>query len=72
VEDENKYSDKQGNVLPDAYLVPVTSTPKDLAFIVHTDIGNNFVAAVDARKKLKLGADKPLKDGAIVKIQVRR
>lgn len=71
VEDENKYSDKMGNILPDAYLVPVTTTPRDLAFLIHTDIGNNFVAAIDARKKLKLGADKPLTDGAIVKIQAR-
>lgn len=72
VEDEGKYSDKQGNVLPDAYLVPVTATPRDLAFLIHTDIGNNFVAAVDARKKLKLGSDKPLSDGAVVKIQARK
>ncbi len=71
VEDENKFSDKQGNALPDAHMVPSTTTPRELAYLIHTDIGNNFVAAIDARKKMKLAADKPLQDGAIVKIQAR-
>lgn len=72
VEDENKYSDKQGNILPDALLVPETTTPRELAYLIHTDIGKNFVAAVDARKKMKLASDKPLTNGAIIKIQAKR
>jgi ribosome-binding ATPase YchF (GTP1/OBG family) len=72
VEDENKFSDKQGNVLPDAHLVPSSTTSRELAYRIHTDIGEGFVAAIDARKKMKLGADKPLKDGAIVKIQSKK
>ncbi len=68
VEDENKYCDKKGNVLPDAYLVKKGTTAKDLAFKIHTDIGNKFIYAVDARKKIRIGADQELKDGDIIKI----
>jgi len=37
VEDENKYCDKKGNVLPDAHLVKRGATAKDLAFKIHTE-----------------------------------
>jgi ribosome-binding ATPase YchF (GTP1/OBG family) len=68
VEDENKFSDKQGRILPDAFLVKRGSTPKDLAFMVHTDIGKGFLYAVDARTKMRLGEKHELKNGDIVKI----
>lgn len=68
VEDENKFSDKKGQMLPDAFLVKKGSTPKDLAFMVHTDIGKGFLYAVDARTKMRLGDKYELKNGDIVKI----
>ncbi len=68
VEDENKYADKQGKVLPDAFLLKKGSTPKDLAFLVHTDIGKGFLYAIDARTKMRLGDKHELKNGDIVKI----
>ncbi len=68
VEDENKFSDKNGRILPDAFLVKKGSTPKDLAFMVHTDIGRGFLYAVDARTKMRLGEKHELKNGDIVKI----
>ncbi len=68
VEDENKFSDKKGKILPDAFLVKRGSTPKDLAFMVHTDIGKGFLYAVDARTKMRLGDKHELKNGDIVKI----
>lgn len=68
VEDENKFSDKNGKVLPDAFLIKKGSTPKDLAFMVHTDIGKGFLYAVDARTKMRLGDKYELKNGDIVKI----
>ena len=37
VEDENKYTDHFGRVLPDAFLVPRGSTARDLAYRVHTE-----------------------------------
>ncbi len=68
VEDEGKWTDKKGNVLPDAYLVPLGATARDLAFKVHTDLGNHFIRAVDARARRVVGADHALKAGDVVKI----
>ena len=68
VEDENHYCNKQGDVLPDAYLMKRGSTPHDLAFQVHTDIGKGFLYAVDARTKMRIKENHVLKDGDIIKI----
>ncbi|MFU8766822.1 MAG: redox-regulated ATPase YchF [Candidatus Methanoperedens sp.] len=68
VEDENKFTDKNGRVLPDAFLLKKGSTPKDLAFMVHTDIGKGFLYAVDAHTKMRMGEKHELKSGDIVKI----
>ncbi len=68
VEDENKYSDKNGRILPDAFLLKKGSSPRDLAFMVHTDIGKGFLYAVDARTKMRMGEKSELKNGDIVKI----
>lgn len=68
VEDETRWTDKQGAILPDALLVPKGSTARDLAFRVHTDLGNNFIRAIDARTKRALGADHALAAGDVVKI----
>jgi len=68
VEDENKFMDKKGNVLPDAYLVKNGSTAKDLAAVIHSDLAKGFLHAVDARTKQRIGTDHKLKDGDVVKI----
>ncbi|MDD1667462.1 MAG: redox-regulated ATPase YchF [Methanomicrobiales archaeon] len=68
VEDEHKYSDGKGRVLPDAHLMKKGSTPRDLAFRVHTDIGEGFLYAVDARTKMRVKDTHPLKDRDIIKI----
>jgi len=70
VEDENKLTDKKGNVLPDAYLMPKGSTALDLAYRVHTDIGDKFIGAIDARTKKRVGKDHLLKDGDVIRILV--
>ena len=49
VEDESRLSDKKGNVLPDAIILGKGSTPRDLAYKIHTDIGKNFIAAIDRK-----------------------
>jgi ribosome-binding ATPase YchF (GTP1/OBG family) len=71
VEDENKYCDKDGNVLPDAYLVPKGSTAKDLAYKVHTDLGDNFIRAINARTKRVVGADYELENDDVITIVSR-
>jgi ribosome-binding ATPase YchF (GTP1/OBG family) len=72
VEDENKYTDHDGRVLPDAFLVPRGSTAKQLAYRVHTDLGDNFIRAVNAKTKRTVGHDYVLQDGDVIKIVSRR
>ena len=71
VEDETHWTDKEGNVLPDAILMPRGSTAKDLAFKVHTDLGNNFIRAIDGKTRMTVGAAHVLNDGDVVKIVAR-
>lgn len=71
VEDENKLCDNDGNVLPDAYLVPKGSTAKDLAYKVHTDLGDNFIRAINARTKRVVGADYELENNDVITIVAR-
>ncbi|HOG73810.1 MAG TPA: redox-regulated ATPase YchF [Methanofastidiosum sp.] len=68
VEDESHMKDGKGNVLPDAYLMERGSTPRDLAFRIHTDIGKNFLYAVNARTKMRIKDDYELQNGDIIKI----
>jgi len=68
VEDEHGLSDKKGNVLPEAYLVKKGSTAKDLAYKIHTDLGEGFLYAIDVRKGIRIGAEHILSDGDVIKI----
>jgi ribosome-binding ATPase YchF (GTP1/OBG family) len=68
VEDEHKFADSTGRILPDAYLLKRGSTARDLAFSVHSDLGKGFLYAVDARTKLRLGEKHALNDGDIIKV----
>jgi len=68
VEDENKLIDSKGRMLPDALLMKRGSTPRDLAYQVHTDIGEGFLYAVDARIGMRIKDTLELKNGDIIKI----
>ncbi|MCD6576084.1 MAG: redox-regulated ATPase YchF [Nanoarchaeota archaeon] len=72
VEDENKLTDGKGRILPDAYLLPKGATALDLAYKIHSDIGDNFIGAIDCKTKRKIGKDTELKNGDIIKILTRR
>jgi (p)ppGpp synthase/HD superfamily hydrolase len=48
--------------------VPKGTTVKELAFKVHTDLGDKFICGVDARTKMRLSADHELKNGDVVEI----
>lgn len=69
VENEHKWSDKKGNVLPDAFLMKKGSTPHDLAYQVHEDIGRKFISAIDARTGRNVSADYVLKNNDIISIR---
>ncbi|WP_335999577.1 redox-regulated ATPase YchF [Halorientalis halophila] len=68
VQNESKWTDAKGNVLPDAFLLPEGSTPTDLAYAVHSDIGDGYLHAVDAKAGRKIGDDHELEEGDVVKI----
>lgn len=68
VEDERKLSDKAGHVLPDAYVMREGSTARDLAYKIHTDLGEGFLYAIDAKKGTRLSADYMLKNKDVIKI----
>ena len=51
--------------------MPPQSTALDLAFAVHTDIGEAFIAAVDARSHKRLGKEHELKDRDIIRIMTK-
>jgi len=68
VEDENKLTDKSGNVLPDAYVMKGGSTAIDLARTVHSQLAEGFLYAIDARSKKRVAADYVLRNRDILKI----
>jgi len=68
VEDVEKLADHKGNVLPDAYVVPYGTTARQLAYMIHTEIGESFIYAVDARGKQRIGENHVLKDRDVVSI----
>ena len=68
VQNESKWTDGTGNVLPDAFLLPRGSTPKDLAFAVHSDIGEGYIHAVNAKSSRRISDDYELAEGDVIKI----
>lgn len=68
VEDIEHLSDHNGRVLPDAYLVPYGMTARQLAYLIHTELGEGFIHAVEAREKKRIGEDHVLKDGDVLSI----
>ncbi len=69
VEDQNKLTDHEGNVLPDVFLVPSDMNVRDFASeYIHTELGKYFLYAIDVRKKQKLGEDYILKHRDVIKI----
>jgi hypothetical protein len=68
VQNESKWTDGQGETLPDAFLLPRGSTPKDLAYAVHSDIGDGYLHAVDARSNRRISESYELEEGDVIKI----
>jgi ribosome-binding ATPase YchF (GTP1/OBG family) len=71
VQDEAKWTDGDGRVLPDALLVPRGTTAKGLAYAVHSDLGDGFIRGSDGRSGRVIGAEHELEDGAVVKIHAK-
>lgn len=68
VEDSDKLTDHNGRVLPDARLVPKGTTMRELAYMVHTELGKTFIHSIDVRTRMRRGEKYILKNGDIVSI----
>ncbi len=67
----SKLADSKGNILPDCFLVPQGSTALDFAFQIHTDLGKNFVKAINAKTKQAVGKEYILKNRDGIEIITR-
>ena len=68
VEDVEHLADHNGRILPDVYLVPKGTTARQFAYIIHTELGESFIYAVDARNRKRIGEDAELKDRDVVSV----
>ena len=71
VQDETHWVDGDGNVLPDAILIPEGTTAKGLAYAVHSDLGDGFIRATDARSGRVIGADHEVQNGDVIRIHAK-
>jgi hypothetical protein len=68
----NKLTDKDGNVLPDCFLVAKGINALDFAFKVHTDIGKNFVKAINLKTKQPVAKEAPLNNNDVIEIMTSK
>ena len=68
VHDANALTDSDGNVLPDVFLVSTGTTAKEFAGVIHTDLMESFIHAIDARTKMRVSDKHVLKDRDVIKI----
>jgi ribosome-binding ATPase YchF (GTP1/OBG family) len=61
-------ADKNGNYIPDCFLLPPNSKAIDFAYTLHTDMGDHFIRAIDVKTKQVIGRDHPLKVGDVIEI----
>ncbi|MHA1377870.1 MAG: redox-regulated ATPase YchF [Candidatus Helarchaeota archaeon] len=67
VHDISDFSDKDGNVLPDAFLVQKGTNIKDFASKVHTELAEGFIHGINAKTKKRLSESYELQDCDVVK-----
>jgi hypothetical protein len=68
VEDIEHLADHEGRVLPDAYIVPHGTTARELAYRIHTELGQSFIYGIEAHEKKRVGEDYVLKNGDVLSI----
>jgi hypothetical protein len=68
----SKLTDKDGNTLPDCFLVPKGINAHEFAFKVHTDIGNNFVKAINLKTKQPVAKEAPLNNNDVIEIMTSK
>ena len=55
-------------MLPDAFVVQNGLQAKQLAYKVHSDLGDGFIKAVDGRTRRIVGAEYELSEGDVLRI----
>jgi len=71
VQDETHWVDGEGNILPDAILISEGTTAKGLAYAVHSDLGDGFIRATNARSGRVVGADYEVENGDVIRIHAK-
>jgi hypothetical protein len=60
--------DSHGRVLPDCFLLPAGSTALDFAYLIHTDLGDRFIKAINVKTRQVLGKSYELKHRDVIEI----
>ncbi|MDD3159473.1 MAG: redox-regulated ATPase YchF [Candidatus ainarchaeum sp.] len=60
--------DKEGRYIPDCFLMKRGSTALDFAYYLHSDIGDNFIKAINVKTKQIIGKDYVLEYGDVIEI----
>ncbi len=68
VADEERLSDKKGNILPDLMLLKAGATVSDLAKEIHSDLTKGLLYAKDIRYNLRLPTTYELRDRDVVSL----
>ena len=63
-----KLEDSEGRTLPDCFLMPPKTTALNFAYKLHTDLGKNFIRAINVKTKMSVGKDHPLQSGDVIEI----
>ena len=66
-----KLQDQDGRYIPDCFLLPGGSTSLDFAFKIHTDLGKNFIKAIDVKTKRVVGKEYILKNRDVIEIMTK-
>ena len=66
--DPKTLTDKDGNVLPDAHLMPYGATISDLAGQVHTDLARGLLYGIDCRDGIRLPISYVIKDRDVISL----
>lgn len=68
VADTTHFSDNDGKILPDVFLVKKGITIKEFAGVIHQDLLKNFIHGIDARTNRRISEKHELQFGDVVKI----
>jgi ribosome-binding ATPase YchF (GTP1/OBG family) len=53
-------------------LVPEGTTAKGLAYAVHSDLGDGFIRATDAKSGRVIGAEYEIQNGDVISIHAKK